>query len=411
MASPLSDDELNLLGLCVVALSRKKKKITRKRWAKNCFLRREQLTNTALLSEMRVEPGDLFKYLRMDEGTYFQLLSLVTPMIEKQDTCMRRAITPHERLSATLRFLASGQSYEDLKSSVAISSSALSQIIPETCLAIWNTLKKDFMKFPDSEDEWKQIANEYHEKWNFPNCLGAVGGKHVAIVPPNGAGSDYFNYRGSHSLVLMAIVNAKYEFIMCDFGTNGHVPDGGVMENTAFYRRLCDNNLKIPPGRKPKNSMSVLPFVFVGDEAFALRKDFMSPFSQGELTHDRRVFNYRVSRAHHVVENVFGIMSSRFKIFTKPINLNLENIDVVVLACCILHNYLQRSVGDLYALIDQCDNVAGTVPSTDESTVFDLERRHNRQCSKQAEEVREMFMQYFTRDGAMSCQERMIYQD
>lgn len=51
----------------------------------------------------------------MDEDTYRKLLSMVAPLIQKQDTIMRISICPHERLAVTLRFLATGRSYEDLK--------------------------------------------------------------------------------------------------------------------------------------------------------------------------------------------------------------------------------------------------------------------------------------------------------
>lgn len=46
---------------------------------------------------------------------YYTLLNIVSPLIIKQDTQMTKAITAHERLSLTLRFLASGNSYEDLQ--------------------------------------------------------------------------------------------------------------------------------------------------------------------------------------------------------------------------------------------------------------------------------------------------------
>jgi hypothetical protein len=59
---------------------------------------------------------------------------------------MRRAITPHERFSVTLRFLATQISYEDLKFSAAISPQALRVIIPETYAAIYDVLKKDYLK-------------------------------------------------------------------------------------------------------------------------------------------------------------------------------------------------------------------------------------------------------------------------
>lgn len=46
---------------------------------------------------------------------YLELLHLLTPLIKKQDTFLRQSITPHERLTVTLRFLATGRNYEDLK--------------------------------------------------------------------------------------------------------------------------------------------------------------------------------------------------------------------------------------------------------------------------------------------------------
>jgi len=59
---------------------------------------------------------------------------------------MRRAITPHERLGVTLRFLATGRSYLDLKLSAAVSPQALGVIFPETCAAIYEVLHKDYLK-------------------------------------------------------------------------------------------------------------------------------------------------------------------------------------------------------------------------------------------------------------------------
>jgi hypothetical protein len=55
----------------------------------------------------------------MIEETYLNLLSLLTPLIREQGMIMREAATPHERLPATLRFLVTGKSYEDLKYSTS----------------------------------------------------------------------------------------------------------------------------------------------------------------------------------------------------------------------------------------------------------------------------------------------------
>ncbi|KAJ8963716.1 hypothetical protein NQ314_005437 [Rhamnusium bicolor] len=146
----------------------------------------------------------------------------------------------------------------------------------------------------------------------------------------------------------MAIANADYEFIMCDFGTNGRISDGGVIDNTLFYKKLKANKLKLPLPSKREKSSSELPFVFIGDEAFALRADFLKPFSQKALNSERRIFNYRLGRARRIIENVFGILAARFRIFHTAISLQLENTEKVVMACYVLHNFLRRKRLGIY---------------------------------------------------------------
>jgi len=115
--------------------------------------------------------------------------------------------------------------------------------------------------------------------------------------------------------VLKSIANANYEFLYCDIGTNGRVSDGGGIENAKLYEKLLHEEINISLPRKLDKSTSDLPYVFVGDEAFALRKDLLKPFSQKQLTNERRVFNYHLSRARRVIENTFGITASRFRVF------------------------------------------------------------------------------------------------
>ena len=92
------------------------------------------------------EPSDFKNYLRMENHLFHQLLNLVRPHIEKQNTVMRESISAEERLVATLRFLATGQSYEDLKFSSAISAQASGKIIPETCWAIYKVLRNEYLQ-------------------------------------------------------------------------------------------------------------------------------------------------------------------------------------------------------------------------------------------------------------------------
>lgn len=144
MTSKQEDDAIALVGLLVAVKCKKKRK--RKTWCKDWLTKRNEYTHTRLLKELRSDPSDYRNYLRMNEEVYQTLLSLVTPLIQKKNTVMRPSISPHERLTATLRFLATGRSYECLKYSTIISPQALGKIIPETCEAIYNVLKKVYLQ-------------------------------------------------------------------------------------------------------------------------------------------------------------------------------------------------------------------------------------------------------------------------
>ena len=89
--------------------------------------------------------------------------------------------------------------------------------------------------------EWEQIVQEFYQQWNFPNCIGAMDGKHVMIRPPSSSGSYYFNYKHSFSIVLLAVVDADYKFLYVDIGCNGRISDGGVFRNSTLSTALEQN--------------------------------------------------------------------------------------------------------------------------------------------------------------------------
>ena len=85
---PLDQDDLIAIGLAV-ALRKK----GRSKWTKDWLLKRNQLSHTNLLVDLKLEPDDWRNYLRMDEETYIDLLRRVTPFIKYEHTPMRKAIT------------------------------------------------------------------------------------------------------------------------------------------------------------------------------------------------------------------------------------------------------------------------------------------------------------------------------
>lgn len=96
-----------------------------------------------------------------------------------------------------------------------------------------------------------------------------------------------------------------------------------------------------------------MPYVFVEDDAFALTTRMLKPYPG---VHDKgsskRIFHYRLSRARRVVENVFGILASVFRIFSKPILLEPHHkwLKLPWPACCctIFCAKVDRQAQDIY---------------------------------------------------------------
>lgn len=197
---------------------------------------------------------------------------------------------------------------------------------------------------PQSEKEWLDVAARFEKQWNFPQCCGALDGKHVVLQAPINSGSDYFNYKSTFSIVLMALVDADYCFLFADVGCQGRISDGGVFRNTSFCEKLQHNKLNLPPDNILKGRKRPVPYVFVADDAFAMQAHIMKPYSgtqqKGSI---ERIFNYRLSRARRIVENAFGILSSVFRVLRKPLLLEPQKAEKVVLTCLYLHNFLRKS--------------------------------------------------------------------
>ncbi|XP_036320497.1 uncharacterized protein LOC118734978 [Rhagoletis pomonella] len=150
---------------------------------------------------------------------------------------MRAAISPKEKLAVTLHYLATGSYFKQVRYTAIMSRQAISEAIMDTCEALIYALR-NCIKMPSTAEEWRSVSDEFRVLHNFYNCIGAVDGKHVKIKRPNGSGALYYNYKGTYSIVLTAIANAKNEFVMVDIGCNGRVSDGGVLFYTKFWERL-----------------------------------------------------------------------------------------------------------------------------------------------------------------------------
>ncbi|KAM3850458.1 uncharacterized protein ACN63O_019638 [Diretmus argenteus] len=284
--------------------------------------------------ELRLDAGHFQQYFRMNPGQFDELLGKVGDRIRRLDTNYREAIRPAERLAICLRTIAFNY---------RVGFCTVGRIVKDVAAAIWECLVNEVMPAPTQED-WRAIAEGFRH-WNFPNCIGSIDGKHVVIKAPTNSSSLYYNYKGTFSIVLLAVVDAEYRFRVVDVGGYGRTSDGGSLFNSAFGEGLRNGTLDLPqdsiiPGAEHRGP---LPYVFVADEAFPLRRDLMRPFPGANISRPQRLFNYRLSRARLVVEDAFGILSSQRRMYRRVIGTSPETAELCVRATCVLHNFLRGS--------------------------------------------------------------------
>ncbi|KAK3910077.1 Protein ALP1-like [Frankliniella fusca] len=241
------------------------------------------------------DPEEFYRFLRMTPACFDWLLNKVQPYIQKKSN--RVSVSAGERLAVTLRYLASGDSQTSLSYLFRLSNQAISKIVTETTAAIW-------YKFPMR-------------------------------------GSEFYNYKGTHSIILFAVADAKYKFIVADAGARGREGDSGVFSRSDFGKLFLDQKLALPPSVYNHTLKCYLPYVFVGDGAFPLNEHLLKPYEPGkkkDLKDEEVIFNYRLSRARRVVENSFGILSARFRILRHNSIASETLAQNIILSTCALHN-------------------------------------------------------------------------
>ena len=259
----------------------------------------------------------IFRYFRTSPSTFEKLLKIVAPDITKTETKMCESVCAQERLAITIRYLATEDADTTIAANYRMSPTTVGRIVYETCAAIWNNLALEYVKAPNSQTEWKNNAHEFETRWHFPHCIRAIDGKHVQMFAPARSGSSYFRCKKTQSVVLMAVSDAKYCFILVDIGDGGRQSDGSVYNNSQLGFAIENNLLKIPEDSKIVNNCDkILPYVFVADDAFGLKRHMMKPYAFKNLSIDKLVFTIDLVGCEELLKMHLVLLQADFVFFT-----------------------------------------------------------------------------------------------
>lgn len=263
------------------------------------------------------------------------------------------------------------------------------RIVHETCAAVWESFSNVHMAFP-SDEQVDEISREFWRKWKFPNCVGAIDGKHIRIKCPKHSGTMYYCYKKFFSIVLQGVVGPNYKFICIDVGAYGKQSDSGIFDLCNLNKQLNRGALRVHIEKQLPDSDLRAPHVIIGDEGYPLKPYLMRPYPDRTAGPDEHIFNKRLSLARQTVECAFGILSNKWRILLKAIEVTPDRAVVIVKCICLLHNIIidREGIGSFQP--QASDNASVTDNRGNRFTTLGNNRSALRAC-----EVRETFKTYF----------------
>ncbi|XP_011211952.2 uncharacterized protein LOC105232067 [Bactrocera dorsalis] len=271
---------------------------------------------------------EFFKNTCMNAAMFDSLVSMIKEELMLSN--VPKEITVEERLAMTLTFLAKGVSYNYIVRAHKLDWIELVRtILLETSEALWKALQPIYFAKP-TEAKYSELAKGFLEKWHLPYCVGAVTNVEIILATS-------IRITEHNNVILMATCDTNYKLTSVSIGNNGQ------FSSSSYGHALLENILPLPgTGQRTVDNPS-FPYYFAGDYSFPLLNNLMRPFPGLELSKRRRIFNYRLSRGHQVIENTLGIIVARWHIFKKSITAKSTECKKFVLAVCALHNFIMSN--------------------------------------------------------------------
>ncbi|KAJ8672373.1 hypothetical protein QAD02_003632 [Eretmocerus hayati] len=301
----------------------------------------------------------IFEYFKLrDEEEFFSFTGMTLNQFQRLHNLVRHRLTKYSprgslsaelKLAATLNYMVHDTSVKEVAWHYLIGRTTLYEFIPDVCRAISETLRPRYMRFPSNNQEWDAIAQGFWDKYQIPNCVGALDGKHFRIRQPAHSGASFWNWKRFYSVNVMAVCDSDGYFMWVSAGALGSLNDSTVFRNTNLGAALYQDDLPIinQRSRLPNTDVNLTRFL-IADGGFPLERFMLRPFpTVRPMPLERRIFNIRLGTARRVIERAFGILTKKFRCFENPLDFNLETIDLIILTSFILHNYLLTESRDV----------------------------------------------------------------
>lgn len=272
---------------------------------------------------------------RMSKATFSMICEELESAVMKKNTMLRDAIPVRQRVAVCIWRLATGEPLRVVSKRFGLGISTCHKLVLEVCSAIKTVLMPKFLQWPD-EQKMNQMKEEFESVSGIPNVGGSMYTTHVPIIAPKISVSHYFNKRHternqktSYSITVQGVVDPKGVFTDVCIGWPGSMPDDQVLEKSALYQRANKGLLK--------------DVWIVGTSGHPLMDWVLVPYTQKNLTWTQHAFNEKIGEVQKAAKDAFARLKGRWSCLQKRTEVKLQDLPVVLGACCVLHNICEMS--------------------------------------------------------------------
>ncbi|XP_057956856.1 protein ALP1-like [Malania oleifera] len=267
---------------------------------------------------------------RMGRETFDLICDELNSVVAKEDTMLRAAIPVRQRVAVCIWRLATGEPLRLVSKRFGLGISTCHKLVLEVCSAIRTVLMPKYLQWPD-EVSLRRIKEEFESISGIPNVVGSMYTTHIPIIAPKISVAAYFNKRHternqktSYSITVQGVVDPNGVFSDVCIGWPGSMHDDQVLEKSALYQRANGGLLK--------------GVWIVGNSGYPLMDWVLVPYTQQHLTWTQHAFNEKIGEIQRVARDAFARLKGRWSCLQKRTEVKLQDLPVVLGACCVLHN-------------------------------------------------------------------------
>ncbi|GAA0182782.1 hypothetical protein LIER_30425 [Lithospermum erythrorhizon] len=270
------------------------------------------------------------KAFRMGKETFDIICNELSSVVAKENTMLRDAVPVRQRVAVCIWRLATGEPLRLVSKRFGLGISTCHKLVLEVCSAIRTVLMPKYLQWPD-EELTRRIKDEYKSISGIPDVVGSMYTTHIPIIAPKISVAAYFNKRHternqktSYSITVQGVVDPRGVFSDVCIGWPGSMPDDQVLEKSALFQRANQGLLK--------------GVWIVGNPGYPLLDWVLVPYNQRNLTWTQHAFNEKIGEVQRVSKEAFARLKGRWSCLQKRTEVKLQDLPVVLGACCVLHN-------------------------------------------------------------------------